>query len=437
MVPKHKSLISLPKFLIVLLLCVLLPVSLSAQRMGGTKGSTGGGSGTITAVNAGTGLTGGGTTGAVTLSLTLPVALANGGTNSTTPCSTSGGVMRYTGTAMVCDSSATLDGSGKLTIKQIVMNGVGTAAITFPTGTAPSNPTTGNILIYADTTTGQLTCLNSTGGNCLSNGGSSVTSVFGRTGAVVATAGDYTAAQVTNAVDKSAANTGGASMTLDMSASSVLKVPASAGAAPTASAQIAYDTTANNWIVGKNGSSFTLCTSAGEAGCGGGSGESPITGGYLEIGQGGGSTVSAFGTNVTKCWLVIPDHPVTTTHIMYNVSTIDNSADLYDFGFYSNTGTLLGHIGATAGTTVSPTTGMKSIAWLAPFTLQPNTRYWFCTTGNASTLVLSALGNVMTIGTQTPSAGNTTTGGALNASITPAADAPASAFGNLPHILVY
>ena len=34
-------------------------------------------------------------------------------------------------------------------------------------------------------------------------GGSTVTSVFGRSGAVVATAGDYTAAQVTNAFDTS------------------------------------------------------------------------------------------------------------------------------------------------------------------------------------------------------------------------------------------
>lgn len=40
-----------------------------------------------------------------------------------------------------------------------------------------------------------------------SGGGGAVSSVFGRTGAVVATAGDYTAAMVTNAADKSSAST--------------------------------------------------------------------------------------------------------------------------------------------------------------------------------------------------------------------------------------
>ncbi len=50
---------------------------------------------------------------------------------------------------------------------------------------------------------GQIVCASDIGGA----GGPGLTSVFGRTGAVVANAGDYSAAQVTNAADLTAANT--------------------------------------------------------------------------------------------------------------------------------------------------------------------------------------------------------------------------------------
>lgn len=82
-----------------------------------------------------------------------------------------------------------------------------------------------------------------------------ITSVFGRTGAVVAAGGDYTASQVTNAVDKTAANTGAAGMTLDMSASTAaaaLRVPNIAGATTTSAGAIVLDTTNKNLHLGAN-----------------------------------------------------------------------------------------------------------------------------------------------------------------------------------------
>lgn len=228
-----------------------------------------------------------------------------------------------------------------------------------------------------------------------------------------------------------AANTGGASMTLDLSSASAFKVPASAGAAPTASAQIAYDSTANIFVAGKNGTKFTICTTAGEAGCGGG-GQSPITGAFYEIPGSGPSSVSPTA-NATKCWLVILPYPVTTSNVLYNVNTADNTANLYDIGFYSNSGSLLGHIGATAGTTLAPSTGVKTAAWLTPFTLNANTRYYLCITGNASTLVLRSMQQLNIAG----SVSSTTTGGALNASFTPPADNAPGAFANVLYVNVY
>lgn len=87
-------------------------------------------------------------------------------------------------------------------------------------------------------------------------GGGAVSSVFTRTGAVVATTGDYTAAQVTNAVSTAAANTGAAAMTLNMAAStltSAFRVPNIAAATTITAGSVVYDTTNKNYHAGANG----------------------------------------------------------------------------------------------------------------------------------------------------------------------------------------
>lgn len=81
----------------------------------------------------------------------------------------------------------------------------------FPKAVVGTSTTVATITFDA-ATTGSCVA-NSSGGSTTSGGGGAVASVFGRTGVVVATGGDYTAAQVTNAFDTSANNNIGAHVT--------------------------------------------------------------------------------------------------------------------------------------------------------------------------------------------------------------------------------
>ncbi len=83
-------------------------------------------------------------------------------------------------------------------------------------------------------------------------GGGAVSSVFGRTGAVTAQSGDYSAAQVTNAASTASANTW-TTGDQNMSAAASLRAPASAGFAPTIDGSIGYDSTQEKWVGGGNG----------------------------------------------------------------------------------------------------------------------------------------------------------------------------------------
>lgn len=105
--------------------------------------------------------------------------------------------------------------------------------------------TSGTAVIDLTVTTGIAT-------NLLGGGGTgAVSSVFGRTGAVTATSGDYTAAQVTNAVAKNASNVFTSGLQ-DFSAVTV-ELPEAAGFTPNVDSNIGYDLTANNWLVWGNG----------------------------------------------------------------------------------------------------------------------------------------------------------------------------------------
>lgn len=86
---------------------------------------------------------------------------------------------------------------------------------------------------------------------------------------------------------------------------------------------------------------------------------------------------------------VLIQWPLSVGHIRFNVGTFDNSANLYDIGFYNAAGTLV----ADAGPASYTTAGRKSAAIVqGTVTLNPGL-YWLGFTGNASVLVISAYGS--------------------------------------------
>lgn len=175
--------------------------------------------------------------------------------------------------------------------------------IDFTMSTAPTNPATGHLRLYADSSTGALTCVNTFGGSCLSSGGGGgggslqlqvngtpngsqallnlaagsgtsitdngtgtitisaagvVTSVFGRTGVITATVGDYnfnqlsgtaTSAQLpATTVYNNQANAFSAGLQ-DLSGAT-LKLPIVPAYTPTTAALFGYDSTNNRLVLG-------------------------------------------------------------------------------------------------------------------------------------------------------------------------------------------
>lgn len=142
------------------------------------------------------------------------------------------------------------------------------------------------------------------------------------------------------------------------------------------------------------------------------------------------SNGAAFLANQTRLFDFVLPGSLTAAKLDYSVTTLDNTATTYDLGIYSNTGALICHLGAIAGTTFSPSTGVKTLTFIQPCVLNGGARYLFAMTASTATASLASTGNAL-LGQPgaTPSSGNATTGGALNASITPAADAPGDTNG--------
>ena len=90
--------------------------------------------------------------------------------------------------------------------------------------------------------------------NCSATPAAPVTSVFGRTGAVTATSGDYSLSQI------SAGSAG--SGTWDFSGSTLFKLRVSAGLTTTVNGDIGYDSTAGKWHLWASGADSTLAPSA-------------------------------------------------------------------------------------------------------------------------------------------------------------------------------
>lgn len=150
----------------------------------------------------------------------------------------------------------------------------------------------------------------------------------------------------------------------------------------------------------------------------------------------GGISVAIAGPaqNATKLWGFVPLQTVTFTTIGYAiVTTADNTANLYDLGILDSSGNIVAHIGATAGTTFSPSTGSKNLALLAPATIYAGQKYYIAWTTNAAATPAN-LGGISNSSFLVGGAGATTSGGALSAG-TPPADQYSG--GNYPGITLH
>ena len=111
--------------------------------------------------------------------------------------------------------------------------------------------------------------------------------------------------------------------------------------------------------------------------------------------------------------------PLITTQVTYNVQTADNTTNNYDIGIYSSAGSLLAHIGSTAGTAFAPSTGWKTLSWTSSGTIKQG-KYYLAMTTNCTTACAALIGSSTGVGLTFAGAvqESVTTGGTLPTSIT-------------------
>lgn len=277
-------------------------------------------------------------------------------------------------------------------------------------------------------------CQLASGASCMpSGGGGGVTSVFGRTGAVVAATGDYTASQITglatvatsgsyndlsnqptipSASSSTPAMDGtGAAGTAATYARGDHVHPTDTSRAPLASPAFTGTPTAPTPAAGDN--STKIATTAYVQ-------SRTLTGvPWLTCVRGSGSVTVDTTANKAKLWGVVLTFPITTTQVVYNVTTADNTANVYDLGIYDTSGNLIVHTGPIAGSTAMNPTGAHATNWAASNTLQPGKYYLAITTnctsscavtvGDGSTAAATFLNGVSV---------SVTSGGTLNSGVT-------------------
>ncbi len=144
-----------------------------------------------------------------------------------------------------------------------------------------------------------------------------------------------------------------------------------------------------------------------------------------------GTAISFSSTaNKAELWGVVLTFPLTTTQVTYDVSTADNTSNTYDIGVLNSSGSVVAHIGSTAGTAFAPSTGWKTLSWTASATLQPG-KYYLAITSSCTSSCAQIYGGTSAgftfVGGSSGTAESVTAGGTLNNGITIPADNPTEA----------
>lgn len=143
---------------------------------------------------------------------------------------------------------------------------------------------------------------------------------------------------------------------------------------------------------------------------------------FFETGNGQLSSPSPAGTNSVSLWGFQLPYNVTTTTLTYNVTVVDNTANLYDLGVFNNSGKLVLDIGATAGNKFAPTIGFHTLSWHQGSTSLTPGRYYIGFTTNCSSACASIGGDPGLVSFLVSGSGGATTGGTLSSTITPPTD---------------
>jgi hypothetical protein len=277
-------------------------------------------------------------------------------------------------------------------------------------------------------------------------GGGAIASVFGRTGAVAAAAGDYSVSQVTGAAADSAvvhlagAETisGAKTFSSDVTLSGNLNVAGTINQTSSGPTQwsgkkwtgtTATVPTGMDYSLGIGSDSVMKCQLASGASClpaGGADPPDSTAVPWLTFSHGGGNINFSTAANKAIFTGVILGFAKTTTQVSYNVSTVDNTANTYDLGVYSGTAggicTLQAHVGSTAGTTFASATGWKTTSWVGGAVSLPPGRYYLAYTTSCTSSCATLVGD--TVGfTFAGSSG----GASSNVSITAGGTLPATA----------
>jgi trimeric autotransporter adhesin len=165
---------------------------------------------------------------------------------------------------------------------------------------------------------------------------------------------------------------------------------------------------------------------------GGGGGGSPLQ--FFATGGQHTGAAQAATHNLNKVWGFLLPYNVTTTEVVYDVTTADNTANDYDIGIFDASGNLLVDIGPTAGTKFSPAKGFRTLIWTQGSTSLTAGRYYLALTTNCSSSCAAVAASPAFVSFAIDLSAGASTGGALSSTITVPADLWGS--GNQPTVVV-
>jgi len=247
------------------------------------------------------------------------------------------------------------------------------------------------------------------------SGSGAVSSVFGRTGAVVAASGDYSVTQVGNAAQaQSCTNKVLSAVNNAASATNCVQITPSYAASVQGNGtafQLASGSTTNGDFASYDANGNAVDSGVKTAS------QAP----WFTQPSATGTVSFLTSSNVAKLYGVLYSGAavLTTTQLVYDVQTADNTSNTYDIGLYNSSGTLVAHLGATAGTSFAASTGWKTVSWASSATIKQG-KYYLAITTNCTSSCAALIGSSTGVGF-TFAGGvseSVTSGGTLPATIT-------------------